>query len=214
MGPSRGRQSLLLYALIIFPFILNTLAQDYTCSSGKPCKLGCCSKTGVCGFGPTFCSKENCISSCNAKSECDPGFGAQWASKSECPLKVCCSKFGFCGSTEEFCGKKKVKSPSCSGTSSNKRTIGYYEGWSQNRKCDQMAPEEIPFGAYTHLNFAFAFIDPASFKIAPMAQDQVDLYRRTTRLKELNPGMEVWISVGGWSMNVGLRLHLCVFSSS
>ena len=77
-----------------------------------------------------------------------------------------------------------------------------------------MAPEEIAFGAFTHLNFAFAFIDPSSFKIAPMAQDQVDLYRRTTRLKELNPGMEVWISVGGWSMNVGLKLHLCVSNSS
>ena len=65
-----------------------------------------------------------------------------------------------------------------------------------------MSPEEIPFGAYTHLNFAFAFIDPASFAIAPMAQDQVALYKRTTRLKELNPGMEVWIAIGGWSMNV------------
>ena len=188
--------------VMVFTFTLVTTAQDYTCADGRPCKLGCCSKYGVCGFGPTFCGKGNCTSTCDAKSECDPGFGGQWAAKSECPLKVCCSKFGFCGTTKEFCGDATVKSPSCGGTSSNKRTIGYYEGWSQTRSCDKMMPEEVPIGAYTHINFAFAFIDPTSFKVAPMSQDQVSLYQRTTRLKELNQGMEVWISVGGWSMNV------------
>ncbi len=65
-----------------------------------------------------------------------------------------------------------------------------------------MSPEQIPTSAYTHLNFAFAFVDPKTYAIAPMASDQVELYKRTTSLKELNPGMEVWISVGGWSMNV------------
>ena len=65
-----------------------------------------------------------------------------------------------------------------------------------------MSPEQIPISAYTHLNFAFALVDPITFAIAPMASDQVDLYKRTTSLKELNPGMEVWISVGGRSMNV------------
>ncbi len=71
-----------------------------------------------------------------------------------------------------------------------------------------MSPEQIPTSAYTHLNFAFAFVDPKTYAIAPMASDQVELYKRTTSLKELNPGMEVWISVGGWSMNV------CFFLSS
>lgn len=65
-----------------------------------------------------------------------------------------------------------------------------------------MSPEEIPIGAFTHLNFAFAFIDPLTYAVAPMAQDQVGLYKRVTRLKSLNPGMQVWIAVGGWSMNV------------
>lgn len=65
-----------------------------------------------------------------------------------------------------------------------------------------MTPEQIPIGAYTHLNFAFAFINPSSYAIAPMDQDQVNLYKRVTRLRSLNPGMEVWIAVGGWSMNV------------
>ncbi|KAF4552683.1 putative glycosyl hydrolases family 18 protein 1 [Elsinoe fawcettii] len=103
--------------------------------------------------------------------------------------------------TADFCGDNKVKSPSCDGTSSNQRTIGYYEGWNLGRPCGTMEPEDIPSGAYTHINFAFAFIDPTSYKIAPMADDQVDLYRRVTGLKDFQPGLEVWISVGGWSMN-------------
>jgi chitinase len=64
-----------------------------------------------------------------------------------------------------------------------------------------MTPEAIAIGAYTHLNFAFAFIDPTTFKVAPMAENQIALYKRVTTLKKSNPGMEVWISVGGWSMN-------------
>jgi len=42
------------------------------------------------------------------------------------------------GTTKEFCGDKTVKAPSCSGTSSSKRTIAYYEGWNQDRTCDGM----------------------------------------------------------------------------
>ncbi|CAD0088215.1 unnamed protein product, partial [Aureobasidium mustum] len=103
--------------------------------------------------------------------------------------------------TKDFCGDKTVKQPSCSGTSSNQRSVGYYEGWSLTRSCDTMEPEDIPAGAYTHINFAFAFVDPSSYKIAPMAADQVPLYKRVTGLKDFQPGLEVWISVGGWSMN-------------
>ncbi|KAL8658049.1 MAG: hypothetical protein Q9226_001309 [Calogaya cf. arnoldii] len=108
------------------------------------------------------------------------------------------------GTTKEFCGDKQVKAPSCGGTSSNERTIGYYEGWSHTRSCDTMSPEEIPIGSYTHLNFAFAFINPSTYAVAPMDQDQVGLYKRVTKLKSLNPGMQVWIAVGGWSMNTPL----------
>jgi len=32
-----------------------------------------------------------------------------------------------------------------------------------------MAPEDVPLGYWTHINFAFAFIDPNTFQIAPMA---------------------------------------------
>lgn len=64
-----------------------------------------------------------------------------------------------------------------------------------------MYPENIPSGAYTHLNYAFAFVDPDTFAVAPMADTDKDLYPRFTALKETNAGLETWISIGGWSMN-------------
>ena len=64
-----------------------------------------------------------------------------------------------------------------------------------------MAPESIPVGAYTHLNYAFAFVDPTSFAVAPMSDEDLGLYSRFTGLKDSNPGLKTWISIGGWSMN-------------
>lgn len=102
---------------------------------------------GVCGLGPDFCgiipksqislerhanyiSGDGCYSSCDYKSECDPGWGMEWSNASTCPLNVCCSDFGFCGTTADFCNGKTVTSPWCpGGTSANEKVIGYYEGW-------------------------------------------------------------------------------------
>src|ERR1039457_6627204 len=67
----------------------------------------------------------------------------------KCPLNVCCSKFGFCGTTSDFCGTEKVTKPTCGGTSSNQRVMGYYEGWSTTRACGGLYPEDIPYSAYS-----------------------------------------------------------------
>ncbi|KAI1497269.1 glycoside hydrolase [Biscogniauxia marginata] len=182
-------------------FGLTVAQDDYTCGPDRPCELGCCSNIGVCGMGPTFCGQGNCTSQCGYKSDCDPGWGPEYSAAEKCPLNVCCSEFGFCGTTELFCGDNKVKKPSCSGSSSNQRTIGYYEGWSTTRACDGMYPENIPVGAYTHLNYAFAFVDPVSLAVAPMSETDKDLWPRFTKLKEDNAGLKTFISVGGWSMN-------------
>jgi chitinase len=64
-----------------------------------------------------------------------------------------------------------------------------------------MTPEKIPLGYYTHINFAFVLIDPDSFTIAPMGDDVAALYQRVTALKALQPGLQVWVSIGGWAMN-------------
>lgn len=112
-----------------------------TCAPGTPCINGaCCSKKGICGYAPTECGTDSCISSCNATAPC-----GQYAKSAEknCPLNVCCSFFGFCGSTDEFCtigGEHPCQQgfgtcgdaprPSCAnGDSSSQRVVGYYEGW-------------------------------------------------------------------------------------
>lgn len=93
----------------------------------------------------------------------------------------------------DFCGDKKVKQPSCSGSSASKRIIGYYEGWSSTRACRGQYPEDLLNTAYTHLNYAFAFVDPESFKVAPMSDLDVSLYPRFTGLKTINPSLETWV---------------------
>ncbi|KAJ4165704.1 hypothetical protein LMH87_007325 [Akanthomyces muscarius] len=180
---------------------------DYTCSKKKKCEKGCCGSidptngVGVCGLGPKFCG-DGCVSDCGRKGECDPGWGPGWSTDDKCPLNVCCSEFGFCGTTKDFCGGKTVPSPNCGGKSAEKRLIGYYEGWNvHQRPCGNMKPEDIPLGWYSHINFAFALINPKTFHIDPMDADTATLYDAVTGLKRRQTGLEVWIAVGGWAMN-------------
>lgn len=147
------------------------------------------------------CSKDTCVANCDRKSECDPDDYGDFAESSKCPLNVCCSKFGFCGTTKEFCGKKKVKRPSCSKNGSLNRVVGYYEGWSPDRPCHPFYPEQIPEGIYTHLNYAFASIDPESFEILPASDHEKKLMKRLTGLKDIDPDLKVFIAVGGWTFN-------------
>ena len=103
--------------------------------------------------------------------------------------------------TEEFCGTKKVTRPSCSSKGPIERVVGYYEGWATGRPCDAFTPEQIPMGVYSHLNFAFASIDPVTFQIVPASSRDPALYRRLTSLKRLDPGLKVYIAIGGWAFN-------------
>ncbi|KAF7171570.1 hypothetical protein CNMCM5623_003945 [Aspergillus felis] len=181
---------------------VDTCDYKLECDANNPCKTGCCSKAGFCGLGPDYCGKDACVSGCDAKSECDPGFGAEWAQSSKCPLNVCCSKFGFCGTTSEFCGSKKVKKPSCSlDDSTLDRVVGYYEGWGSRRPCNAFWPERIPSGVYTHINFAFAAINPKTFEVGPAQSDDIDLLQRVTNLKRIDPDLKVMIALGGWTFN-------------
>ena len=54
-----------------------------------------------------------------------------------------------------------------------------------------MTPESIPWETYTHVNFAFASIDPNTFQVVPASDGDVDLYTRLTNLKTLAPGLQV-----------------------
>ncbi|RFU82010.1 chitin-binding, type 1 [Trichoderma arundinaceum] len=195
-------QTSILFLLSLLPSIVVVQAQS--CSASNPCKTGCCSKFGFCGLGPDYCAPKICVANCDRKAECDPGgYGAAYVNHTTCPLNVCCSKWGFCGLTQEFCGNKKVTQPSCS-TSFHKfeRVVGYYEGWAMQRKCNIFNPEKIPLGVYTHLNYAFATIDPKTFEVLPASiEDQQDTYDRVTWLKKRDPDLKVFIAIGGWTFN-------------
>ncbi|KAF5259704.1 hypothetical protein FOXYS1_9669 [Fusarium oxysporum] len=166
-----------LFGLLLLCLCVAVAAQDdTTCSATKRCKNGCCNKSGNCGFGPDYCGT-NCRSDCDRKSECNPGFGSKWAENDKCPLNVCCSKHGYCGTTKDFCGSKKVKKPSCT------------------RPCEAFSPEQIPIGLYTHINFAFATIDPKTFEIKPDKESNIRIYKHLTELKRLDPELKVYIAV-------------------
>ncbi|KAJ9194064.1 CAZyme family GH18 [Paecilomyces variotii] len=59
----------------------------------------------------------------------------------------------------------------------------------------------IPMGVYTHINYAFASIDPLTFEVRPANLDEVPLYSRLTALKNDDPDLKVNIAIGGWSFN-------------
>jgi chitinase len=107
-----------------------------------------------------------------------------------------------CTTANHSTGTKTVKRPSCSSTKGTfGRVVGYYEGWASRRACNDFWPEMIPLGVYTHINFAFASIDPDTFEVKPASPDEVKLYSRLTALKDDDPDLKVNIAIGGWSFN-------------
>ncbi|KAH7147068.1 glycoside hydrolase superfamily [Dactylonectria estremocensis] len=163
----------------------------------------CCNESGFCGFGPDYCASNICVGKCDAKSECNPGFGSQWAKADDCPLNACCSEVGYCGITQEFCGDRKFSKPTCSKDYPVNRVIGYYEGGAAHRSCDRFTPGDIQADVYTHVNFAYAAIDPDTFWIMQAFKKDAETYHQLSQLRRYNPGLKVFISVGGWAFNNG-----------
>lgn len=56
--------------------------------------------------------------------------------------------------------------------------------------------------ALTHLNYAFAYIDPETFDITTM-DDLTDenLFRSVAELKDIKKDLQVWVSIGGWTFS-------------
>ena len=80
--------------------------------------------------------------------------------------------------------------------------MGYYEGWATtNRPCNKFYPEQIPRGIYTHLNYAFASINPVTFQVElPNTQDDAML-KRLVNLKKADPNLKIFVALGGWTFN-------------
>lgn len=93
-----------------------------------------------------------------------------------------------------------VTRPSCDKSSGLSRVVGQYEGWSIDRTCQSFVPEQIPKGIYTHLNYAYAVIDPETFEIRPASIRDPAMYRRFTLLKRRDSDLKTSIAIGSVSI--------------
>lgn len=82
------------------------------------------------------------------------------------------------------------------GRAQEKIVAGYYANWSSYRG---YMPGDIQAELLTHLNYAFAKIDPATGRIA-MENPENDRknFEQLRQLKKEHPGLKTLISVGGW----------------
>ncbi|KAJ6287495.1 hypothetical protein J3E71DRAFT_358329 [Bipolaris maydis] len=80
------------------------------------------------------------------------------------------------------------------------RLDGYWAGWSlTTRSCSKRTIDDVPVGSLTHLNLAFAYIEPGTFEIVPMPRTSDKVFSQITNLKQKAPGLKIWISLGGWT---------------
>lgn len=178
-------------------------------------------------LGATYCGS-GCSSNCDAIAEC--GVNA-FPSGKKCPLNTCCSQFGFvrrediisldrqrddwltrlqCGTTEDFCGtscqSNCILNPSPPAGGSEQpilnRVIGYYESWNARSSCHKAVPGDLPLDALTHVNFAFAYIDPDIYQVTTMdTVTPADLFQSVTDLKSTKADLQVYVGIGGWSVS-------------
>ncbi|OJD22080.1 hypothetical protein ACJ73_06579, partial [Blastomyces percursus] len=53
-------------------------------------------------------------------------------------------------------------------------------------------------GGLTHLNYAFAYIDPTSFEVTTMdAAAPISLFDEVAALKIVKPSLQLYVSIGG-----------------
>lgn len=68
-----------------------------------------------------------------------------------------------------------------------------------------MVPGGIPVDGLTHVNFAFAYIEPGSYQVTTMdAETPAQLFQDTADVKTLKSGnedLQVFVSIGGWTFS-------------
>ncbi|KAH7116576.1 glycoside hydrolase superfamily [Dactylonectria estremocensis] len=174
----------------------------------------CCSKKGVCGYGPEICG-DGCQSNCDATAMCGP---YSEGGSISCGLDLCCSWGGWCGTTETHCigpnkwapclkeyGKCEIIRPKTCGEgsgTSDKRMVGYYQASNfRNRACNRIYPKDIATDGYTHLYWAFATINPKSFGVEPWEEADKEHIRSFTALKGKGKNLQTWVAVGGYDFS-------------
>ncbi|KAL4749617.1 hypothetical protein BDW72DRAFT_194648 [Aspergillus terricola var. indicus] len=82
------------------------------------------------------------------------------------------------------------------------RVIGYYEAWMARKNCHKVTPMDLPLDALTHLNFAFASIDPETYDVVTMdSATPAKLFKDATNVKSVKEDLLVYVSMGGWSFS-------------
>lgn len=143
------------------------------------------------------------------------------ASLNPCPLKVCCDIWGQCGNTNEFCtisksdsGAPGTAAPGQNGCISNcgteivssdppakPFTVGYFEGFNQQRPCLNMDASDIDVDSYTHLHFGFATITE-SFDVA-IDDNSTAEWDEFQALR----GPAIILSFGGWAFSTDVASY-------
>ena len=57
----------------------------------------------------------------------------------------------------------------------------------------------IPVSMLTHLNVAFGYVDPSSYKIVGMDGVDSEIYRNIGNVKAQNTNLKIIIALGGWT---------------
>ena len=68
-----------------------------------------------------------------------------------------------------------------------------------------MSPSSIPVDGLTTVNFAFAYIEPGTYKITTMdSQTPAELFKEVADVRSTKSGngdLEVYVAIGGWTFS-------------
>jgi chitinase len=142
-----------------------------------------------------------------------PDSGANLTILNPCPLNACCDVWGQCGTTVQFCtpsgtGAPGTAAPGTNGCISNCGSdivnnghapssfmnVAYFEGFDDQRPCQNMDVSRIDSSKYTHVHFAFATITRDYQVDVSSVQSQ---FIRFAGLK----GIKRVLSFGGWTFS-------------
>ncbi|KAH9230227.1 glycoside hydrolase family 18 protein [Colletotrichum gloeosporioides 23] len=84
--------------------------------------------------------------------------------------------------------------------------VGYFQADSISRRgCAQRSASFVQTDSVSHVNVAFAWIDPGTFVLVPDASTGDDQMRQLAALKGEATGLHVWLTLGGYDFSTGSR---------
>ncbi|XP_022243409.1 probable chitinase 10 [Limulus polyphemus] len=98
------------------------------------------------------------------------------------------------------------------------KIVCYFTNWAFYRPgIGKFLPEDIDPTLCTHINYAFAILDPSTMTLKPhdtWADLDNSFYKRVTSLKLKNPSLKVLLSIGGWTDSAGNKYSRLISSAS